>query len=111
MRREYVWRSLVIAALLGLVGASVIVQMVRIQNSPEALIFREQSALYGRKLETFHPERGAIYDRNGRLLAGSKTVYEVGVDLATVRDPEAIAAALGIVLGEDPAPQSDKEPS
>jgi cell division protein FtsI/penicillin-binding protein 2 len=104
MRREYVWRSLVIAGLLGLLGVSVIVQMLRIQNSPEALIFREQSALYGRKLETFHPERGAIYDRNGRLLAGSKTVYEVGVDLATVRDPEAIAAALGIVLGEDPAP-------
>jgi cell division protein FtsI/penicillin-binding protein 2 len=104
MRGEYVWRSLVIAGLLGLVALSVIVQMVRIQNSPEALIFREQSALYGRKLETFHPERGAIYDRNGRLLAGSKTVYEVGVDLATVRDPEAIAAALGIVLGEDPGP-------
>jgi hypothetical protein len=42
--------------------------------------------------------RRAIYDRNGRLLAGNKTVYEVGV-IATVRDPEAIAAALGIVLG------------
>jgi cell division protein FtsI/penicillin-binding protein 2 len=104
MRGEYVWRSIVITALLGLVGVSVIIQMVRIQNSPEAKIFREQSLLYGRKLETFHPERGAIYDRNGRLLAGSKTVYEVGVDLATVRDPEAIAAALGIVLGEDPGP-------
>jgi cell division protein FtsI/penicillin-binding protein 2 len=77
--------------------------MLRIQNSPEAKLFREQSLLYGRKLETFHPERGAIYDRNGRLLAGSKTVYEVGVDLATVRDPGAIAAALGIVLGEDPS--------
>jgi cell division protein FtsI/penicillin-binding protein 2 len=103
MRREYVWRSLVIAGLLGLLGVAVIVQMLRIQNSPEAKLFREQSLLYGRKLETFHPERGAIYDRNGRLLAGSKTVYEVGVDLATVRDPGAIAAALGIVLGEDPS--------
>jgi len=107
MRREYLWRSLVIAGLLGLLGASVIVQMLRIQSSQEAQIFREQSALYGRKLETFHPERGAIYDRHGRLLAGSKTVYEVGVDLATARDPEAIAATLGIVLGEDPGPFLD----
>jgi len=101
MRRQYAWRSIVIAALLGFVGASVILQMLRIQNSPEANVFREQSALYGRKLETFHPERGGIYDRNGRLLAGSKTVYEIGVDLATARDPQAIAATLATVLSED----------
>ena len=101
MRNEYGWRSLVIAGLLAILGISVIVQMLRIQNSPEALIFREQSALYGRRLETFHPERGAIYDRNGRLLAGSKTVYEVGVDMPNVRDIRAIAASVGMVLGED----------
>jgi len=104
MRQEYAWRSILVTVLLGMLGTAVVIQMVRIQNSPEALIFREQSALYGRKLETFRPERGAIYDRNGRLLAGSKTVYEVGVDLANVRDMEAIAIALGMVLGEDPTP-------
>jgi len=101
MRQEYAWRSLVIAALLAFVGASVVLQMLRIQYSPEAQVFREQSALYGRKLETFHPERGAIYDRNGRLLAGSKTVYEVGVDLPAARDKQAIATTLGMVLGRD----------
>lgn len=102
MRQQYAWRSIVIAALLGFVAASVVLQMLRIQNSPEANVFREQSALYGRRLETFHPERGGIYDRNGRLLAGSKTVYEIGVDLATARDPEAIAQAVATVLGRDP---------
>ncbi|HEY5984725.1 MAG TPA: penicillin-binding protein 2 [Anaerolineales bacterium] len=101
MRSEYNWRSLLIVALLGIFGALVIVQMVRIQNSPEAQVFRAQSALYGRKLETFHPERGAIYDRNGRLLAGSKTVYEIGVDLANARDKQAIAAAVGMVTGKN----------
>jgi cell division protein FtsI/penicillin-binding protein 2 len=102
MRQQYAWRSIVIASLLGFVAASVILQMIRIQNSPEANVFREQSALYGRRLETFHPERGSIYDRNGKLLAGSKTVYEIGVDLATARDPQAIAQAVGMVLGRDP---------
>jgi cell division protein FtsI/penicillin-binding protein 2 len=102
MRQQYAWRSIVIAALLGFLAASVILQMLRIQNSPEANVFREQSALYGRRLETFHPERGAIYDRNGKLLAGSKTVYEIGVDMATARDPEAIAQAVARVLGRDP---------
>jgi cell division protein FtsI/penicillin-binding protein 2 len=101
MRHEYAWRSVVIAILLGLIGVLVIAQMLRIQNSPEAMVFREQSVLYGRKLETFHPERGAIYDRNGRLLAGSKTVYEVGVDLTATSDRQAIATTLAMVLGED----------
>jgi hypothetical protein len=55
MRHEYAWRSVVIAVLLGLIGVLVILQMLRIQNSPEAMVFREQSVLYGRKLETFHP--------------------------------------------------------
>ncbi|MFH1184632.1 MAG: penicillin-binding protein 2 [Chloroflexota bacterium] len=102
MRQQYAWRSLVIAALLAFIGASVVLQMLRIQNSPEALVFRAQSAVYGRKLETFHPERGAIYDRNGRLLAGSKTVYELGVDLPAAGDKQAIATAVGMVLGRDP---------
>jgi cell division protein FtsI/penicillin-binding protein 2 len=102
MRAQYAWRSILIGSLLGFVAASVILQMLRIQNSPEANVFREQSALYGRQLQTFHPERGAIYDRNGKMLAGSKTVYEIGVDLATARDPQAISQAVGTVLGQDP---------
>jgi cell division protein FtsI/penicillin-binding protein 2 len=107
MRQEYSWRSLLIAGLLAVLGALVVLQMLRIQNSPEAQIFREQSALYGRKLQTFHPERGAIYDRNGSLLAGSKTVYEVGVDLAVASDTQAIATTVGMVLGRDPAEFQD----
>ena len=37
----------------------------------------------------FYPERGEIYDRNGHLLAGNRTVYEVGVSLSEMKDPEA----------------------
>jgi hypothetical protein len=35
------------------------------------------------------------------LLAGNKTVYEVGVDLNTVKDPHAIAFAVSTELGMD----------
>ena len=35
----------------------------------------------------FYPERGEIYDRNGHLLAGNRTVYEVGVSLSEVERP------------------------
>jgi cell division protein FtsI/penicillin-binding protein 2 len=102
MRREYAWRSLVVACLLAFIGASVTLQIFRIQNSPEARVFREQAALFSRELRTFYPERGSIYDRNGHLLAGSQTVYEVGVDLTSAPDKQAIAQAVGTVLGTNP---------
>ncbi|HTP03301.1 MAG TPA: penicillin-binding protein 2 [Anaerolineales bacterium] len=99
MRQSYAWRSLLIAGLLAFVGVSIVLQILRIQNSPEAAIFRVQAAEYATVLQTFYPERGEIYDRNGHLLAGNKTVYEVGVQLSEVHDPRAVSLAVGAELG------------
>jgi cell division protein FtsI/penicillin-binding protein 2 len=108
VRREYAWRSIAVAALLGFLGISVVLQIIRIQNSPEAAIFRNNARSALRVLKTFYPERGEIYDRNGHLLAGSKTVYEVGVELQNVRDPSAVALTIGAVVGLDPANLEDQ---
>ncbi len=102
MRQQYAWRSLVLAGLLGFVGLSIILQIVRIQNSPEAAIFRKQMAGYQTVLKTFYPERGEIYDRNGHLLAGNKTSYEVGVELKEAKDKHTIALVVGVQLGLNP---------
>ncbi|HUH97459.1 MAG TPA: penicillin-binding protein 2 [Anaerolineales bacterium] len=102
MREQYAWRSLTLAGFLALVGISVILQIIRIQTSPEAATFREQAALYAKTVQTFYPERGQIYDRNGHLLAGNKTVYEIGVDLKNAQDKHAIALAVGTELGLNP---------
>ena len=102
MREQYAWRSLALAGILALVGFSVIFQIVRIQTSPEAAIFRAQSAEFADAVQTFYPERGEIYDRNGHLLAGNKTVYEIGVDLKNVKDKHAVALAVGVELGLNP---------
>ena len=56
-------------------------QIVRIQNSPEVAGITGQGAYIWK---TFYPARGEIYDRRGNLLAGNKTVYEVGVDLTAI---------------------------
>ncbi|HVF24364.1 MAG TPA: penicillin-binding protein 2, partial [Anaerolineales bacterium] len=40
-----------------------------------------------------------IYDRHGHLLAGNRTVYEVGVSLSEMGDPEAMARILSSYLG------------
>lgn len=102
MRQRYAWRSLLLAGLLAFIGVSVILQIVRIQNSPEATIFRVQAAEYANVLQTFYPERGEIYDRDGHLLAGNKTVYEVGVQLSDAHDKHAIALAVAAELGLNP---------
>ena len=91
MRERYAWRSLTIAVLLAFIAVSVILQIIRIQTGPEADVFRALGLDYGRIPKTFYPERGAIYDRNGHMLAGSKTVYEVGVQLSDAVDKQAIA--------------------
>lgn len=101
MRQQYARRIQALTAVMGLVVLAIIVQMTRIQNSSEAAIFRQQATNYAYELRTFYPDRGEIYDRTGHLLAGNKTVFEIGVDLISVKDAEAIAAAVSVELGVD----------
>ncbi|CAG0977494.1 stage V sporulation protein D (sporulation-specific penicillin-binding protein) [Anaerolineales bacterium] len=101
MRQQYAYRVQALAGAMGLIALAIVVQLTRIQNSPEAAIFRQQASNYAYELRTFYPDRGEIYDRNGHLLAGNKTVYEVGVDLNIVKDPQAIAAAVSVELARD----------
>lgn len=101
MRQQYARRSQVLAGAMAFFAFAIIVQMTRIQNSPEAAVFRQQAENYAYELRTFYPNRGEIYDRNGRLLAGQKTVYEIGVDLNTMTDSHAIAFAVSGALNLD----------
>jgi cell division protein FtsI/penicillin-binding protein 2 len=101
MRQQYARRAQALALVMVVAAIAVIVQMARIQNSEEAAIFRERASNYAYELRTFYPDRGEIYDRNGHLLAGNKTIYEIGVDLGTVKDVDAIATALSVELGLD----------
>ncbi len=95
------WRFHSIGALFFLMGVAVFVQLVRIQLSPQADVFRKQGDLYAGTWRTVYPPRGQIYDRWGNLLAGNKIVYQIGVELNHVTDPEGIAFAMMAVLDED----------
>jgi len=98
MRQQYAIRSMIIVVGFVIVGIGVIVQMIRIQNSEQAKIFLSQGDMYAGEFRTFNPERGEIYDRNGHLLAGNRTVYEVGVSLTTMQDVDAMSYVLGTYL-------------
>jgi len=101
MRQQYAWRSMLLNGILALIALLVILQMVRIQASAEAEAFRAQADTFKGGYKTYYPERGEIYDRNGHLLAGNQTVYEVGVDLTAVIDPHSVAMAVSVNLGKD----------
>lgn len=89
--------SVSISLIFGAVG----IQMVRIQNIPGAKQILDQSVAYQGVTRTIYPDRGNIYDSEGRLLAGNETVFEVGLDLTSIRQPETVAAIAASVLGLD----------
>ncbi len=94
MRQQYAIRSTIVVAGLVFAALAVIVQIIRIQTSEQAAVFLSQGDRYSGEFQMFYPERGEIYDRNGHLLAGNRTVYEVGVSLREMESPEALASAL-----------------
>jgi len=99
MRQQYAIRSLILVAFFVLAGFAIVTQMIRIQSSNEAQLFLAQGSRYSGEFQMVYPERGEIYDRNGHLLAGNRTVYEVGVSLKEMKDPHALVYTLAMYLG------------
>jgi cell division protein FtsI/penicillin-binding protein 2 len=101
MNYEGSWRFTTLGVLITAFAIFIVIQMLRIQISPQAKALRDKGELYSGTWRTLTPVRGQIYDRWGHLLAGNKTVYEVGVDLRAVENPSTIALAMNAVVGSD----------
>lgn len=101
MKNPRNWRYLVVAVCLAALGVGILAQIFHIQTSPEAKTILNGNDLYNYAYRTYYPPRGEILDRNGNLLAGNRTVYEVGVDLGAMQDPKNIALAAQMYLGLD----------
>jgi cell division protein FtsI/penicillin-binding protein 2 len=90
--------------LIGIVLTSssvlIVLQMLHIQNSTKHQELSQWAdEEYSYAIENYTPERGNIYDRWGRLLAGNEDVYEAGVMLEYVTNPETIAQTMEGVNG------------
>lgn len=90
--------------VFGLIALVIILRMVYYQFSENAL---EIAEIYEQEIvwKRVEPERGLIYDRNGVLLAGNHTVYEVGLNFNYIkpeRDAVDLAKVLNHFLGVDP---------
>jgi cell division protein FtsI/penicillin-binding protein 2 len=104
VRSDFSTRLLFIRILFILAGAAILLQIVHLQTSASANDLRQMGELYSYKRELVYPERGYIYDRYGRLLAGNEQVYEVGVNLSEMRDQnnaQSIASVVSTVLDMD----------
>ena len=94
------WRYQIIQFILGFIGILIVVRIYSYQTSEILSPTWDDEGEY--TYVTFSPARGDIHDRNGNLLAGNVTVYEVVVDLEIVRkynNAEAIALALSVNAG------------
>jgi len=96
------WRFSLMGALIFVLPVLIAAQVVRIQTNPEQIAkILEESEDWSKERKTIIPARGQIYDRWGNLLAGNRTVYEVGAELQFVTSPETIAQTLNAILGVD----------
>ncbi len=87
-------RLSVLAIIYMAIGVSIAFQMFRIQVFEESAALLEDGKLYALTEKTLIPPRGQIFDRSGNLLAGNELVYEVGLELKDIKDPEGIAFVL-----------------
>ena len=102
MRGKLFTRISVVGYFFSLICLIIVIQLVRVQNNINAQALRDEATdIYEYQEEIIYPERGYIYDRWGHLLAGNKEVYEVGINLVDIDNPETIARDLDDVLGLD----------
>jgi len=95
MKKRGISRLNLIGIFLSFASILIILQMIRIQNSTKHQELSQWAdEEYSYAIENYYPERGNIYDRWGRLLAGNEDVYEVGVMLQYVANPTTIAQTL-----------------
>ncbi len=94
-------RHITLAVLFGAMGMLIILKLIHIQVFPQNEDLAEQNAAFEYLPKTIQPTRGQIYDRRGNLLAGNEEVFEIGVDLNSMENPETIALLASSLLGQD----------
>jgi cell division protein FtsI/penicillin-binding protein 2 len=100
--QEASWRYSFIGAVFCVLPLLIVIQVFRIQIDPrqsEKILIESQG--WSNLKKTIVPARGLLYDRWGNLLAGNRTVYEVGVELQFVENPQTIAQTVALMLDVD----------
>ena len=98
MNEKYSFRYASIGIGFALVGIIIILRLFQIQIGPPHEDIQGYEEIDGKLWVTLTPARGDIYDRHGRLLAGSQLIYEVAIELNQVINPTTIALVSSVEL-------------
>lgn len=103
---ENMSRTTVLGIVFSIAAFLMVMQILRVQNNPDLIKDSEIMTLANSwQLLRQEAERGRIFDVNGHLLAGSKSVYGLGVNLIVSpmegRNPDTIANTLMLYFGDD----------
>jgi cell division protein FtsI/penicillin-binding protein 2 len=101
MKTDQFVRYTSLAVLFGVMALAILYKLVDIQVFPQKEALAELNRAHEVILRNLDPARGQIYDRWGHLLAGNQEVFEVGVDLPSIQNPESIALMASALLGKD----------
>lgn len=102
MKGVHAWRYNLVVFFYLTLAIAIVVRIVVLQFDENARKLGERTEWYARTMHTYFPARGQIFDRWGNLLAGNRQVYEVGVNLYLVENPETIAFAMSKVMAKHP---------
>lgn len=95
-------RFSLLGVIFSLLGALLLLQLFRIQTSAATNKVMQENDQKNTVIDLpIETKRGDITDRWGNLLAGSKTVYEIGIDLRNMVKKESVASALATITGAD----------
>lgn len=89
-----------VLGVMGLVSVGLLVQLIRVQFGTYAPVFAARSEASLERVERVVPDRGLIYDREGRLLATNAVSFHIEIEVRqlTDRSREDIAAVLSKLL-------------
>lgn len=93
-------RIAIVLLAMGTVALALLIQLVRVQFGPYAPVFAARGEASLERVERVVPERGLIYDRDGRLLATNDVMYhlEIEVRQLTPRSQEDIASVVSKLM-------------
>ena len=89
-------RTWTIHGMIGIVIIGLIVQLVRVQFGPYAPVFQSMAKESNRLLEILQPQRGKIYDREGKLLATNASNFFLEIETLQLSDRSRVDIAVVI---------------
>jgi len=117
MKTDHFGRYTTLSLIFGLMAFGIVFKLFHVQVFPQKQDLEEQEYSHSGQFRQIIPARGQIYDRWGHLLAGNEVVFEIGVDLPSMSNPDTVALVASSMLdweyedvyslldfGEDEAP-------